>query len=389
MQDTPRKRKVLKISFWALFIGVIFSFGLAIFLFLQSTQTTTASPDPGWLSGYGYRKQITINGTTAGAQTNYQMLLTVNKGAGDSSGNVIYLKNHALSWGSTVPNDLRFTKADGTTLLNYWIESSDANTAKVWIKFDSIGTTDTDFYVYYGKSGDTTTSDEVATALNGYAEDYEPTNNFADTLDSPWEVSIEQALSQSHSAKCPARNSPGSDVYVRRTTAITFPTDTVLIKTAAWLNETIADDYFHLFVFTNSADDAWVGPAVTIYGGKLMYRTLISWQDSGWTMPLAQWVYFQMRLKPGTNNFDVYTSSDGSSWTIRITDGTYIGAISGGTACIVKIACSYSANGSTSLRYQDNYFWRKYIDPEPTWGTWGSEETPPAGAGRSFGYIIG
>jgi len=56
LKDTPRlwrgslsaakKRKVLKISFWALFIGVVFSFFLTIFLFLQSTQTTTASPDP-------------------------------------------------------------------------------------------------------------------------------------------------------------------------------------------------------------------------------------------------------------------------------------------------------------------------------------------------------
>ena len=341
-----------------------------------------------WLTGYVYRQKVPLK-RVDGAVTDYQMLLTVNKGAGDSSGAVIYLKNHALSWEGTVPNDLRFTKADGTTLLNYWIESSDANTAKVWIKFDSIGTTDTDFYVYYGKSGDTTTSDEVATALNGYAEDYEPTNNFADTLDSPWEVSIEQALSQSHSAKCPARASPASDIYVRRTTAITFPTDTVLIKTAAWLNEIIADDYFHLFVFRNSADSAWVGSHVAIKDGNLKYYTT-DWLDSGWTMPLAQWVYFQMRLKPGTNNFDVYTSSDGSSWTIRITDGTYIGAISGGTACIVKIAGSYSsANASTSLRYQDNYFWRKYIDPEPTWGTWGTEEAVSAGFLHSTGFIIG
>jgi len=57
LKDTPKKRKVLKISFWALCIGVIFSFGLAIFLFLQSTQTTTASPDPGWLTGWSYRKK--------------------------------------------------------------------------------------------------------------------------------------------------------------------------------------------------------------------------------------------------------------------------------------------------------------------------------------------
>ena len=34
-----------------------------------------------WLSGYNYRKQITINGSTAGAQTNYQMKLIVHKGS--------------------------------------------------------------------------------------------------------------------------------------------------------------------------------------------------------------------------------------------------------------------------------------------------------------------
>jgi len=78
-----------------------------------------------WLTGYGYRQKVPLK-RVDGAVTDYQMLLTVNKGTGDSSGAAIYLKNHALSWGSTVPNDLRFTKADGTTLLNYWIESSDA-----------------------------------------------------------------------------------------------------------------------------------------------------------------------------------------------------------------------------------------------------------------------
>ena len=119
-----------------------------------------------WLSGYGYRQKVPLK-RVDGAVTDYQMLLTVNKGAGDSSGNVIYLKNHALSWEGTVPNDLRFTKADGTTLLNYWIESSDANTAKVWIKFDSNGTTDTDFYVYYGKSADSSVSNAPNTFLLG------------------------------------------------------------------------------------------------------------------------------------------------------------------------------------------------------------------------------
>ena len=39
-----------------------------------------ANPDgENWLSGYDYRKQITIDGSTAGVQTYYQMRLTVHK----------------------------------------------------------------------------------------------------------------------------------------------------------------------------------------------------------------------------------------------------------------------------------------------------------------------
>lgn len=74
--------------------------------------------------------------------------------------NSISLNSHALSWTSTVPNDLRFTDADGTTGLSYWIESSDTNIAYVWIKCPSLPASPSSatFYAYYGKSSDTTTS---------------------------------------------------------------------------------------------------------------------------------------------------------------------------------------------------------------------------------------
>jgi len=40
-----------------------------------------------------------------------------------------------------------------------------------------------------------------------------------------------------------------------------------------------------------------------------------------------------------------------------------------------------------SVSKQITNYVTKYADPEPTWGTWGNEETLLAG--RSFGYIIG
>jgi hypothetical protein len=129
-------------------LSVIFGF-LAVAYFLFNFESTQAQS--GWLSDYGYRKQITINGSTAGSQTNYQMKLTVNRGTGSDSGGTVYLNDNALDW----PNDIRFTKSDGTSALDYWLEKSDANTATVWIEFDSLPASPTtaNFYIYYGKTG--------------------------------------------------------------------------------------------------------------------------------------------------------------------------------------------------------------------------------------------
>jgi len=64
----------------------------------------------------------------------------INKTTATSSSGTRYLQNHAQSWTGTVPNDTRFTNSDGTTQLDYWVESSDANTARVGVEFDSFGT---------------------------------------------------------------------------------------------------------------------------------------------------------------------------------------------------------------------------------------------------------
>ncbi len=112
------------------------------------------------LPGWDYRKLKTITGTTA--QTNYQMKLTVYKASGTDTPGVVYLGGNVKDDFS----DLRFTKSDGVTLLDYWIESYTSGvSAVVWVEVDSIpaspGTAD--IYLYYGNpsaasasNGDTT-----------------------------------------------------------------------------------------------------------------------------------------------------------------------------------------------------------------------------------------
>jgi hypothetical protein len=103
-----------------------------------------------WLAGWDYRKSITLS-RASGAVTNYQMKLLVGESSG-ATGEDVDCGGKCLS----TFNDLRFTTTDGTTLLDYWIEAVSDTTpnqlAVVWIEFDSIGTSDTTFYMYYGNA---------------------------------------------------------------------------------------------------------------------------------------------------------------------------------------------------------------------------------------------
>ncbi len=116
------------------------------------------------LSGWNYAKVKTINGTTAGAQTNYQMKLTVYNSTGtDTPGNVYFGGNAKSDF-----SDLRFTKSDGVTLLDYWIESYTSGVnATVWVEVDSIPASPNtvDIYLYYGNPEAISASNPEATVL--------------------------------------------------------------------------------------------------------------------------------------------------------------------------------------------------------------------------------
>ena len=130
---------------------------------------TVQTASSGWLTGWSYRKQITIAGSTAGAQTNYQMKLTINRSTGTDSGSTVYLGTKCAS----DYKDIRFTKTDGTTLLDYWIESSTSTTATVWVELDSIPASPATatFNLYYGNSGATPSSNIQNTFVFG--DDFE------------------------------------------------------------------------------------------------------------------------------------------------------------------------------------------------------------------------
>jgi hypothetical protein len=128
------------------------------------TYATAAWFDTGWL----YRKTVTISGSTSDL-TDYQVEVPV-----------------SFSTGKMNPDfsDIRFTAADSTTLLNYWLESSIASTSAVfWVKVPSIPTAGTYILLYYGKATAISASDSNNTfiaANNDFEQDAAGTAGYFD-----------------------------------------------------------------------------------------------------------------------------------------------------------------------------------------------------------------
>ncbi len=109
-----------------------------------------------WLSGWTYRKKVTITGQS-GAGTNYQILLKIGESSG-ASGADFHVAGHSASFpsGKGIGGDLRFTAADGSTLLDFWVEKITGTTpnrvAYVWVEVAADLGTNQDIYVFYGNS---------------------------------------------------------------------------------------------------------------------------------------------------------------------------------------------------------------------------------------------
>lgn len=325
----------------------------------------------GWLAGYAYRQKIPLK-RVGGAVSDYQMKLTAHKGAGASSGADVYLKNHALSWTGTVPNDIRFTNLAGNEL-DYWIESSDANTAIVWIEFDSIGTTDTDFYIYYGKSGDTTTS--AGDDTFPFFDDFPGSSIDTNKWDSAGTVSVtgsEVTLLRASSV----------DAYIVFKNSVNMTGLICEAKAKSNMLDAGRSDYNIM----NGQSEGASGYISTIYTDQDGDGNKIGWNEYDGNWGAEAHIFFAT-----PNTYYIWRLyKNGASFSPEVLDLAYSsqGTVAARTLSDVAIYAFLDA------RWADTQNWvidwvrvRNYADPEPTWGTWGAEETSVKA--RSFGYIMG
>ena len=275
-----------------------------------------------WLSGYAYRQKIKIDGTNDGAQSNYQMKLAIIRGAGSSSSGTCYLKTHALNW----PNDVRFTKADGTTLLDFWREESDATDGTWWIEFDSIASgggspSYTYFYIYYGKSGDSDASSGVNTFIQYHG------SATADFLDSAV-TAVDSSMYYRGRLKC--AGATGYNILWGIADTSDFSNDGIYMQAC----DSKAYHYArNSGAYSSESEDN-------------------PWADDNWHIA-------EMKLLTGVSLHSYVDGDEIGSGISTNLPGETMGLW----------MREYAQDGE-----QEWSFIAKYTANEPTWGTWGSEE---------------
>ncbi len=327
-----------------------------------SWESEEIAPEPSWLSGFNYRKSHVIN-SAAGADTNYQVKIVVHSGSGTDSGEDVYLNGHAQNW----PDDLRFTDNDGATELDYWLESYDASTATFWVEVrDDLSTADRTIYMYYGNSGATTTSDGSATF--DFFDDFETDLSQWTTGGSPTLVASEQWHGTS-SVEIEAGDSLCHDMGSTGNTGIL----SIHFKEN---NPSDSGVRFRLFI-SGGADCTASAPTLSL-GVDTEYNK--QFQD-GTVYSIVEWQSGEV----GTGySLGVDRASGWHDFEVKITGSDYTATCDGnGAGSRTSPYLSSFGSFQINLLYDgDVSYWdamtlRKYASPEPTHGSWGSEESPP------------
>lgn len=320
-----------------------------------------------WLSGWNRRKAKTINGTVAGVQYNYQKKLTFYTGSGTDTEDSIYL-------GFKVRDDfgdLRFTKADGETLLNYWIESYIPGvSAVVWVQIDYIPVSpkNINIYIYYDNPA-------AVSASNG-KNTFDFFDDFSGDL-SKWDKVGSPAIVNGKELKITGDGGWNTQA-VKTVNTFTKP---IIFEWTERLNQTNTEAMSG-YIAGYMVD----GTRAALYGGAAANVRALDVHGS---------TYGSTPQTTDSENWKLVLLSDGSVALYK--SQSLIGNMTGYTDNNLKFVLAVQSNGK--IVYYDNVRVRRPVSPEPTWGSTGTEEqvasasfiTSPIGAdiiidGQNTGY---
>lgn len=277
----------------------------------QQLQAITTGAKP-WLDQWQYRIPIEITNNSNIDLENYQVLIVLNTQSLISAGK---MRNDG--------GDIRFTRADGTTKIPYYLESGiNTSSTRIWVNVPFIPANGkTTIYMYYGNS--TATSESNPTAVFDYFDD----DDFSDFTTSYW-VTQEEIINYS----------------------VTKVTDVKYSGTHS------------LRLYLASSAPAWVQVSKQIYL-SFQSRIELYWKFRGYDNTSGKLIINNVVM--ATISYPGYGET---AWTQASANITTTG--------LTTFAFRLEASDITG----DNYLWidriiiRKYVSPEPSY-TLKSEET--------------
>ena len=320
-----------------------------------------------WLTGWNRRKSKIISGTTAGAQTNYQLQLTIYNGSGTDTNTTVYLGGNCRSdFG-----DVRFTSSNGSTLLDYWIESFTSGvSAIVWIKIDSIPASPSQatIYVYYDNPSAISLSNGTNTF--DFFDDFDGTS-----LDPKWTVDSNVTTYSVSGSKITITGVSGSWGLLKGIHA-SFPLANsyiVEVKDFTWSDNSKTPITIRGIGLYPASPSGWTDGCTaenndSWTGNSGSYETYINTVQGYWTgqgtAGLSGTMQFKF-LKDATTS-SIYingTLRDGPDSDTRSTTQIYM--------LLQAYGSPYSWSGNATF---DRILAHKYSSPEPAWSTTGTEE---------------
>lgn len=319
-----------------------------------------------WISGYSYRKKITLTGQ-AGAGTNYQVKLKIGKAPG-AIGEDFDLEGHCLD--SMI--DIRFTDNDQSTLLDYWIEEVQASgtsyLATVWVKVaDDLSSGTVDIYCYYGKADATDGSSGANTFL--MYDQFDNIDSWTNVTNGAW-VSAADATAKHGSNVAKGTGATGG-VYSRALKHNSYQISTTARVRGRIKRNSTATNVFISQRYTDGANFQVGYLQVT----NLLYnsgRISSSWdeQSESFTHVADTWYYLEVR-ESSDNVYVVNASTtpDGAGTSTASNTISDPGASD-------KVAL-FVADANGFENYVDWIFVSKYVATEPSYNTVTAEESAP------------
>lgn len=299
------------------------------------------------LSGYSKYKVLTLTGGADGALTDHQLKITVSY--------------EAAMQGDF--DDIRFTQADGTTLIDAWAELIVTDTsATVWVEFPTTpaNTVEQTYYMYYGNAGAASDWDIGNTFL--FSDDFED-GSVTDwtTAMTIFEAGITVAKHGSYSLKT---YSDAWQYGYKSFSSINYP-----IACDFWVYPTSADATQQFGIASAAVSDR-TNAIYAEASGLGYFRSFngTSWTLWGFNYSANQWYHVRLVVYPATDTFDAYVDNMVTPLQTGLGIwGTFDGTIQ-----------SFYLRNSNTTQYYDTIFIHKYAANPPTYA-FGAEQSVSTG----------